>query len=245
MRLLRSWPTKVPTGRSFVVDPMPKLILDNYDYGPLADVDDDVVLLEWDIAIDREGLAQFVRTAKEYPERVIVAPYQLYVSTVHSHPLRRPRWCHRRADGQHIDTGERTCAMFGFGMIYLPQQVVSRYFAERNPAWGFNDAGFSSWHHRNVAEQVPVLWDVRPVHLHYQWDDLGPASPVDPALLGWVGAVSQWPDPDADDAAAVAWTGDPIVAALLRERAGLARRRDGGRVAAVNEQLALRGYKEE
>ncbi|MEU9597211.1 hypothetical protein AB0E06_10405 [Streptomyces sp. NPDC048109] len=38
-------------------------------------------------------------------------------------------------------------------------------------------------------------------------------------------------------------TDDPMVAALLREREGYARRGMNARVAAVDEQLQLRGYK--
>jgi hypothetical protein len=243
VKLLRSWPAKIPAGRSFVVDAMPKLVLDGYDYAPLAEVDDDVLLLEWDIAVDRDGLERFILAVQDDPGRVLVAPYRLYVSTLHSHPLPRPRWVHRRGDGTHVEEGEPVCGLFGFGMTYFPRGLARRFLAERPPGRVFSDADFSQWHHRQVAAEVPIIWDVRPMHLHFKVGALGFGEVSTAAVRQRVQGLARWPDPEADYQAAEL-VADQVIGALLRERAGVVRQGKGERVAAINEQLALRGYKE-
>lgn len=165
MRLIRSWPARVPRNRAHVVDNLPKLIMDGWDYAPIVDVNDEgVILLEWDIAIDREGLERFTAAAQADPEHVRVAPFRIYQTTAHSYPI-KPHWAHRRADGTRVEEGEPTCTLFAFGMIYFPPGITRRYLDE--VPGHFSDGSFSGWHHNNVAPEVPIMWDVRPVHLHY------------------------------------------------------------------------------
>lgn len=240
MRLLRSWPDRTPpAGRNYVVDGIPRLVLSDYDNSPLADIDDDVILLEWDIAVGIEDLDRFVEAARDDPSRVIVAPYRLYVTTVRQADLKKPVWCHRRKDGTHVDTGEPTCALFGFGMIYFPRELVRAYRAEFTGH--FSDGSFAGWHRRAVTDEVPILWDVRPVHLHYKLGDLAngvdirPADPPAKSLF----------KPDVQDPEYVAWLAQPVrqqeIRALLAERSGFVRTGRVDRVAAVDEQLAYRG----
>ena len=175
MKVLRSWPEVVPSNRAYVVDQLPRLIMKDYDYRLLGDVDDDVLLLEWDIAVDPEGLGRFIERIRSAPERVLVAPYRLYTSSEHSHPLREPIWAHRVYDGPHrmrwVTEGDPVCHLWGLGMTYLPKAVISAFLS----AWPghFSDGALSGWHHRNVCEDVPIAWDVRPIHLHYPTDGLG------------------------------------------------------------------------
>lgn len=171
MKLLRSWPDNVPDGRNHVVDDAEKLVLSNYDYRPLFDVDDDVLLLEWDIAVHREDVERFAEIANEDPSRIIVAPYRLYETTLNSYPLAKTPWCHRTSGNQHIQTNDPFCHWFGLGMIYLPRAIVLEFKEEFDVArWsfeGFNDNTLSAWHWRAKKTPVPVIWEVRPVHLHY------------------------------------------------------------------------------
>jgi hypothetical protein len=177
MRLLRSWPSMVPPGRAYVHDDMPRLLMERCDYRVLADVDDDVLLIEWDIAVERDDLTAFAARAGESPKRVLVAPYRLYDEFDG-----RMSWTHRRYLGdpdkpncytRTVRVGEQTCHLFGLGMAYLPRALVVAYLA----AWPdehFSDGGFSGWHFRNADDpEVPIMWDVRPVHLHYQLADTG------------------------------------------------------------------------
>src|SRR6266705_1341970 len=82
MRLIRSWPAKPPAGRACVQDGMERLVMDGYDYRCIEAIDDDVLLLEWDIAIGEHELVRFAERARQAPDRVLVAPYPLYRSTL-------------------------------------------------------------------------------------------------------------------------------------------------------------------
>jgi hypothetical protein len=187
------------------------------------------------VAVTREDLDRFVGHANADRSRIVVAPYRLYVSTVHGYALHRPVWCHRRADGQHVEEGEPTCAYFGFGLIYFPQALVRAFRDEWHGH--FSDGSFAGWHRRHVTDAVPICWDVRPVHLHYPLAEFGTnTDPPKPPLV-----LTRIPDPTADERRA-AGLDDRLVAALLRERAGLVRAGKVDRIAALNEQLTLRGY---
>lgn len=166
MRLIRSWPWRVPPGRAYVVDDIEHLVLDNHNYRPLADVDDDVVLLEWDIAVSLEDLRAFVGHAREARDEVLVAPYRLYPAGI---------WAHRTWTGrgpgawgaEPVEDGAATCNLFGLGLVYLPRALVAA-FLKAGWANHFGDVEFSMWHYKNVTKDVRIAWDVRPVHLHYE-----------------------------------------------------------------------------
>jgi hypothetical protein len=157
-------------------------VIDNHHYGTLLDeVADDVLLLEWDIAVGKEELLAFADRARQSPDRVLVAPYRIYADR-----YKLPSgdiWAHRHWDGKPgytiipegampISTGDQTCNLFGLGMVYLPRELVQEF---RSPKWGsdfgwsnhFGDNEFSMWHYLNVTHDVPVMWEVRPVHLNY------------------------------------------------------------------------------
>jgi hypothetical protein len=179
MRLLRSWPARIPEGRHHVVDAIDRLIIDNHHYGPLAGVDDDVLLLEWDIAVGQEDLRQFAHHARRDPGRVLVAPYRIYADVYN---LPADIWAHRTWSGDGMGTvvphgavpvrdGAPTCNLFGLGMAYLPRDLHRQFAAV---AWSsqFGDTQFSMWHYQYVAREVPIAWEVRPVHLNYLIPDL-------------------------------------------------------------------------
>jgi hypothetical protein len=183
MRLLRSWPSRIPEGRSYVVDDIERLVIDNHSYGPLSAVDDDVLLLEWDIAIGQEDLRHFADHAAKDPDRVLVAPYRIYADTYN---LTADVWAHRRWDGTGlgtvtpsgavtVETGDPTCNLFGLGMVYLPRRVHREFGAVARSSH-FGDVSFSMWHFEHVAEEVPICWDVHPVHLNYLSHELGGAN---------------------------------------------------------------------
>ena len=174
MKVIRSWPAEIPDGRCYVVDTLPRLVMTGYDYRCLAYVDDDVVLIEWDMAVHREELQTFIDRAVSAPGDVLVAPYRIYESTIKSVPLNHPVWPLRRYtdDGTRmrwVEEGEPFCHLFAFGLTYLPRSIVAAYL-KAQPDEHFNDVSFSGWHHRNVRAETPIAWDVRPVHLHYAID---------------------------------------------------------------------------
>lgn len=182
MRWLRSWPAQVPTGRAHVVDQLPRLVISGYDYGALASVDDDVLLLEWDMACSIEDQATFEDHAAAEPARVQVAPYRLYTDRPD------PVWAHRVLTGDGpkdeawITEGRTECDLPGFGMIYLPRAVVAAFLAAPASARGrdprldpgrssadarFTCQTFGIWHaFRWDGPPIRVWWDIRPIHLH-------------------------------------------------------------------------------
>lgn len=175
MRIVRSWPEVVPPNRPHVDDTLPRLVMAGYDYRCLEQVDDDLILLEWDIAIDFEGLQRFIAHAKAEPDRVLVAPYRLYMATMRDQNLRRPVWCHRvyerpelKESPRHVTEDDPEAHLWGMGMIYLPNAVRAGFLA----AWPghCNDGALSGWHNVNVRPTARITWDVRPAHLHYQID---------------------------------------------------------------------------
>ena len=183
MRLIRSWPGRIPDGRAHVVDDIERLVIDRHDYKPLAAIDDDVLLLEWDIAVGQEDLRHFAAHAAQDPDRVLVAPYRIYAD---AYNLPADIWAHRRWDGTGVgtvnpagaapvDTGDPACNLFGLGMVYLPRRV-HRQFAAISWASHFGDTSFSMWHYEHVTHDVPICWDVHPVHLHYLSHQLEGAS---------------------------------------------------------------------
>jgi hypothetical protein len=171
VRLLRSWPAQIPSGRNYVNDQIERFVMGDYRYDGLADLDDDILLVEWDTAFGPEDLERFTEFALADPGRVAVAPYRLYVTSIRNQPLPKPVWVHRYDTNRHVDEGDPFCHWFGLGMTYLPRELIRLFMLEcrrRNWAEGLNDCTFSMWHWRVTKRQVPICWGVRPVHLHYQ-----------------------------------------------------------------------------
>lgn len=173
MRLLRSWPETIPPRRGYVVDEIPRLVMSKFDYrAVLADLDDDVLLIEWDLAVGKEDLAAFAARAKRSRDEVLVAPYRLYhASSGRDRP--NPVWVHRVYEGEgpaeslrHVTEADEYCHLWGLGLTYLPRWIVREFL----DAWDgtLSDGALSGWHYRNVKKDVPITWDIRPVHLHYQ-----------------------------------------------------------------------------
>lgn len=170
MRLIRSWPATIPEGRSYVVDGIDRLVMDGFDYRCLADVVDDIVLIEWDIAVGADQLETFMGRAAENPDQVRVAPYLLYpMSTGADHPFYVHR---RRGPGANYyvrGPEDEWCSYFGFGLTYLPRALVLEFLTTLSRRSKFSDTTFSYWHHRfapRSLRQVPIDWDCHAVHLH-------------------------------------------------------------------------------
>jgi len=177
MKLVRSWPAVIPEGRAYVVDDIPRFIMGGegnreFDYRGLVDLDDDVVVIEWDIAVGGEQLATFMARAKAEPDRVRVAPYLLYRGGRDGRP-QVPFYVHRirtRENRGWVKEGDPVCQYFGFGLVYLPADLIRRFVAQMapTPKAHFGDTEFSQWHMRNVKPiDVPIDWECKATHLHY------------------------------------------------------------------------------
>ncbi len=178
MKLVRSWPANIPEGRSYVVDDIPRFMMGGegnreFDYRGLADLGDDVVLIEWDIAVGAEQLELFMARAAAEPDRVRVAPYLLYRGGKRGGQAQTPFYCHRiREQGMRTwvkGPADTYCHMFGFGLIYLPAAIIRAFVGQMEPTSHFGDTEFSRWHMRHCKHRnVPIDWDCHAVHLHYK-----------------------------------------------------------------------------
>lgn len=182
MRWLRSWPAVIPPHRAHVVDDLERLVIADYDYTPLGAIDDDVVLIEWDMALAPDDMEQFDRAAKYYHENPLVAPYKLYY--VSNNGRDRPVWAHRKlteAGEDWIRAWDNFADYVGFGLIYLPRRVVRAFLDAPAPERGaplvapggytdcrFHDQTFSMWYRHRYSGGGPIRveWDIWPVHLH-------------------------------------------------------------------------------
>lgn len=157
--ILRSWPEPVPPHRAHIADALPRLVIRNYDYRPLAALrgPEAVVIIEWDIAVDAAELAGFTRRAQAARGLVRVAPYRT------GDPAHRD-WVHRDAAGQPVTEGQPFCTSFGFGLAWLPMAAVREFcdHAAGQPDPRMTDSNFSAWWGRGAY----IDWSVRPVHLH-------------------------------------------------------------------------------
>lgn len=152
-----------------MVDDVDRIPVDDYDYRALVNVGDDVLLLDWDMAAHRDDLVEFGRRAQRTPDRVLVAPYVAYPDTRPG--LRRPTWTMRRFETlqrtRYVREDEPTCHLFGFGMTYLPRDLILG-FVGAHGTLRFDDTGFATWLYLETRGEVPITWDIRPVHMNYR-----------------------------------------------------------------------------
>jgi hypothetical protein len=164
MKILRSFPDDGgPPGRAHVEDDLERYLNRPYDYSGLPAYHDDILLLEWDIAVSRTDLGIFAQRVKgrDWPA---VAPFLNRDGTHYMH------WRYigepRREQYRPIRKWERTCDLFGFGMVYFPAWVLRDY----PPGWGnssiLSDGSLPRWLQTlPQARPVPVDWDITVVHL--------------------------------------------------------------------------------
>jgi hypothetical protein len=186
MRLIRSFPDPIPANRNYIVDDAEKLINTDYDYTGLIGLNDDIIHIDWDTAVSLEDLQNFARRARHWHDRVLVAPVKIYHSPKRT-GLTTPVWNVRRfLPG---DMAMRYCKegedahLFGFGMVYLPREILQGFGEalradepeQRRPDLfhmkryrRFGDIEFAGWHYSNVEKEAQVMWDVKPVHIHYE-----------------------------------------------------------------------------
>lgn len=186
----RSWPSPgdwekndLGSTRPYVVDHLPKIILDSRGYQtvseynslgvaagtPYAGWPDDppgFCMLEWDVALDHWSRAAFAAEALVEPREVLVAPYRLYEN-----------WCMwvgndgtgPRGDSRPVKVGERTTDSFGVGCIYFPKMVLHEFLDQMGPH-GFSDGLFGGWYNGKYGP-ARCTWRVHPQHLHAYGND--------------------------------------------------------------------------
>jgi hypothetical protein len=126
----------------------------------LTEIDDDVILLEWDIVVAHHDLFNFVAHCRDMPNRLQVAPYILYNSSLEG--LTAPVWAHRHMVREMplqlswIEYGDTVCDLFSTGMIYIPKEIIKRLDeADELVRWhnNLNDSKFAFWHYYKMVKR--------------------------------------------------------------------------------------------
>jgi hypothetical protein len=174
MYILRAMPKRIPEGRNYVVDQIEQVFIDNYDMRFLTELDDDLILIEWDIAAAMHDLHNMIVHCRQAPTQIHVAPYPLYPVSLDE--LMAPVWAHRHMiqvmpqQLEWIDYGDTVCDIFSTGMVYFPLEVLQRLKeSDELITWHSNidDSKIAFWYYSTFKKKVAVHWDVRPIHLHY------------------------------------------------------------------------------
>ena len=176
MLLIRSWPADPPPRHACCEDQIRRVLTAPFDYAPLCALGDDVLHLDWDIAVSPEDLATFAASARRQPGQVLVGPYRTYPGSLFgADPVPRelpgPVWTakvyadDREWSMHYVQPGDPVAHLFGFGMVYLPAGLLARW-AEQFPGAKMGDMEFSGWHYR-IAGPARICWAVHPVHLNY------------------------------------------------------------------------------
>jgi hypothetical protein len=181
MKITRTWPSPDPEikrGRNYIEDEFPRTYIKEYDNSSLIDYKDDLVVLEWDIAVSLEDLECFCEIAAQTPEQVMVAPYKLYPESDPQAIPANGAFAHRVVQNpvtlhaRWITVADWYCDLFSFGMVYLPKDLISGFIQAQESSGladkRMTDANFSAWHYRQVKQPVAINWAVKPIHLHYQ-----------------------------------------------------------------------------
>lgn len=164
----RSWPKRVPSGRAYINDRLPKLYMEQCDYafvaGGLPADEPGFCMLEWDVALAIDQRAKFAELAEQTPDQILVAPYSKNYGGGGCLQI------HRRLGFIPIEDGSPTTDFFGFGCIYFPQKLLREWHEFRRSQREyvivkFDDTHFSQWHWDNHGPAA-VTWDVHPQHIH-------------------------------------------------------------------------------
>lgn len=160
MKIIRSFPKVIPEGRAYVADDIERHLMQDYDYAWLRDVGDDVLLLEWDIAVSVTDLTRFAaRCQFQFAAWPLVAPYEIGGHQAH--------WREVHGAYQPIRRGDPDCDLFGFGMAYFPAWVLRDCPPRFGGSTIMGDGTLPRWL-RTLPNwrPVPVDWSVSVVHLH-------------------------------------------------------------------------------
>jgi hypothetical protein len=162
VKILRSFPDgALPVGRGYIHDGLERFLQPAFDYTGLKRYDDDVIVLEWDIAVSAADIARFREDVggHDWP---VVAPFLNREGT---------HFMHWRDPGggralRPIVHGEADCDLFGFGMVYLPAALIRDYPGGFGGSSILSDGSFPRWLETLPQwRPVPVDWSITVVHV--------------------------------------------------------------------------------
>ncbi|MGH7239802.1 MAG: hypothetical protein ACREHG_07005, partial [Candidatus Saccharimonadales bacterium] len=142
------------------------------------DLNDDVIHLDWDVAVGLNELRTFAKKCIAEPDIVRTAPTMTYPSRYWyaegsaSHPWKE-EWMARiqmPVGNRVIQRGEPYANFVGFGLIYLPQWTLKEFTESLRGSGNFRDGNFCEWYYKRTSGQpIPVEWGVNAVHINYSF----------------------------------------------------------------------------
>lgn len=168
--IVRTWPKEqAPAYRARIVDEYPRLCITGFDLATAPDLEalleteDRVTLIEWDVAVAFPDLMRM----DHHKASIVVAPYLLYPCSTQ---LKESVYAHRvGADGTRWVTEKDSFAdHVGFGCISLDSEYLRDFLRQRPTMHDprLTDTNFSHWFYAHHQGCIPILWDVKAVHLH-------------------------------------------------------------------------------
>ena len=182
MKLIRSWPQDPPkNNHPYVHDNCERVYIPTIDYTPLLEVNDDVIQLDWDVAVGRDEIRRFAKKCLSEPDLVRIAPVMRYESRIWRGETYGSRpWNEAYMAKVQMPVGRRQavpgdlyCCEFGFSLTYLPRWTLEEFtnFAAETGCQ-FRDREFADWYYvRTGRKGVPMEWDIYPVHLNYDMSE--------------------------------------------------------------------------
>lgn len=180
MKLVRSWPLEPPADHPQIIDNCERVYIPTVDYRPLVELEDDVIQLDWDVAVGRNELRAFAQKCLAEPDLVRVAPTMVYPTRMHRHHKDmefKDTWLVFKQlpiGRASLEPGEPYCDYFGFGLVYLPWWTIkgfTEYQEQQGNGNPFLDSLFDVWYRKVSGKRVPVEWDTHAVHINYSTKD--------------------------------------------------------------------------
>jgi hypothetical protein len=173
IKVVRSWPVKVPDNHAYIHDDFERVMVDDYNYIELVKLGRDVIHLDWDVAVSPEDLDMFALYANDDRARVNVVPMYLYPGSPNGATFRsgnRPIWnVYQKLDHapwqRECEPRDAYCSVFGFGMVYLPYRWLRAWHQETKENV-LTDQSFSEWYNDKNG-MTPIFWNIHPVHINY------------------------------------------------------------------------------
>jgi len=186
--VVRSWPPEewMFENHPYVVDNARRVVInskrngDSYfvDYRPLYEVGQNMIHMDWDMAIGRNELRDFADRCRENPEKLRSAACRTYPTRQYQLGLdktKQTEWhaWHSLDPKVEVKPGDPTCKWCSIALCYIPWSVWKPFvesYGDRKDCWA-SARGLANWYRDNVEDSIDLDWDTNVVHVNYSIKD--------------------------------------------------------------------------
>ena len=188
IEIVRSWPPEqwMLEDHPYVVDNARRVVINSKrkggtyftDYRPLYQVGQDMIHLDWDMAIGRDELRDFADRCRENPHKLRTMACRTYPTRRYQLGLdetKQTEWhaWHSLNPKVEVEPGDPYCKWFSFAAIYLPWSIWKPFvesFGDKRDIW-CSARSLASWYHINVEDKIALDWETNIVHVNYSIKD--------------------------------------------------------------------------